>query len=216
MAKYGNDPIDGRPQFRDTDAPDIKLDPQQAADYAAEVGNRIVGTTAYLDGYPFKRDGLAGYDTTRGSDVICRGGVWRRVVSYREFTLSRATMSDNATFFQAMAEETSLDTEPAFAFTYTNTGGNHGLLTPQAGVYMVSVTAHPGGAATGPTFVQIRAAAQGVIGRGGVALNADPTMTCSSLFHTDGAEGFWVDIQKQTGGSSNGSGRLRIARIGDI
>nr|WP_278101171.1 hypothetical protein [Microbacterium proteolyticum] len=64
MTSYAKDSTTGKPLFRDADAPDIKQDPQEAADYAAEVGNMIVGSTAYIAGYPYQRKGLSAYDTT--------------------------------------------------------------------------------------------------------------------------------------------------------
>jgi hypothetical protein len=213
MAKYGTNPVDGRPLFRDTDSPDIKLDPQQVADYAAEVGNRIVGTTAYLENYAFKRDGLAGYDTTRGCAVTYRGDTWRRDVSARFFTTARGGMTDGTPFFQVPVEDTGQDTEPAFTYTYSNTDGR---VTLEAGVYLLHAKGHPGSVNTGTSFLQLRGTSQGVLDRKGPAISADPVMYVSALFRADGSEGLIVEIQKQTGGSSNGAGTLSIARIGGI
>jgi hypothetical protein len=61
MAVNSFDPVTGSPRFVDTDAPDIKVDPQKAAEYAADVGNRIMrANLAALDAYPYKRKGLRG------------------------------------------------------------------------------------------------------------------------------------------------------------
>lgn len=68
MAANGSNPTTGAPRFLDTDAPDIKVDPQLAANYAADVGNRIVrADKAALDAYAYKREGLEGFakDTDR-------------------------------------------------------------------------------------------------------------------------------------------------------
>jgi hypothetical protein len=84
MTSYGKDPVTGKPLFRDSDAPDIKQDPQEAADYAAEVGNYVVGTTAYLDGYEYKREGLEGFDTTlKVKKRVNASGGWRRAEPVR-------------------------------------------------------------------------------------------------------------------------------------
>lgn len=77
MAVNRYDPATGRPIFEDADAPDIKVDPTEVGKYAAEVGNRIVGSTSYLNGYAFLREGLAGFDTTLDRDVVYTSAGWR-------------------------------------------------------------------------------------------------------------------------------------------
>lgn len=79
MTSYAKDPSTGKPLFRDSDAPDVKQDPQEAADFAAEVGNMIVGTTAYLANYQYQREGLEGYDTTLKAKMRCDGDGWHRI-----------------------------------------------------------------------------------------------------------------------------------------
>ncbi|WP_433584541.1 hypothetical protein [Microbacterium hydrocarbonoxydans] len=207
----GYDPVTGYPKFKDSGAPDVGLDPMEVARYAAAVGNRIMGTTAYLNGYAYKREGLAGYDTTLGTPVVYRSGAWRREVSFRTFSLARSSMTDGTLFFQVVTEDTAKDTEPAFAYTYD---GANGRVTPEAGIYLLHATGHPGGVVTGTTFLQILGSTQGVLARGTVAINADPWMTCSALFRANGTESFTVGIQKTTGGAaSNGSGFLSVTKI---
>lgn len=69
----------GEPRFADGDAPDVALNPTQAAAYAAKVGNRRVGTTAErtaatgLDVW----NGLLWYDTDDGSEYQRVSGVWQ-------------------------------------------------------------------------------------------------------------------------------------------
>lgn len=60
----GYDPTTGYPRFKDSGAPDIAVDPTEVAKYAGRVGNRIIDTTSGLDTYGYRREGLAGYDTT--------------------------------------------------------------------------------------------------------------------------------------------------------
>ena len=82
MAVNRYDPVEGFPIFEDTDAPDIKVDPTEAARFAAEVGNRIVGTTTYLNNYEYQREGLRGYDVTLKREVLHNGAGWVVVFQY--------------------------------------------------------------------------------------------------------------------------------------
>lgn len=208
----GYDATTGAPKFKDTGAPDIAVDSNIIAAYAGRVGTRIIDTTANLAAYPYRRDGLAGYDTTRGCPVIYRGsfstGAWVREISFRTFNLARGGMTDGSAFFQVPTEDTAKDTEPAFTYSVSLE-----KIKLEAGIYLVSVKAHPGAVTTGQSFVALRGSVQGVLGRGPVALNADPWMTCAAIFRADGSEDLIVDIQKQTGGSSNGSGVLNITKL---
>lgn len=81
MAVNSYDPVTGRPIFLDTDAPDIKVDPSKAAEYAADVGNRIVrANKAALDAYPYKRAGLAGRALDTRIEYIHNGTTWEIVI----------------------------------------------------------------------------------------------------------------------------------------
>lgn len=210
MAVGSYDATTGRPIFPDSGAPDVGVDPTEVGKYAAEVGTRILGTTTYLNGYAYKREGLAGYDTTRGCPVVYRSGNWVREVSFRTFNLARGGMTDGTAFFQVPTEDTAKDTEPAFTYSVSLE-----KIKLEAGVYLVSVKAHPGSATTGQSFVAIKGSVQGVIpgGRGAVALNADPWMTATATFRADGSEDLIIDIQKTTGNTSNGSGVLNITKL---
>lgn len=79
MAKSGTDSTTGHPKFSNSDAPDVKVDPQIVAEYAAEVGTRLIGTTAERLAYPYTRDGLGWYDTDRRALMVRRGSGWRTV-----------------------------------------------------------------------------------------------------------------------------------------
>lgn len=217
MAVNTYDAVTGRPVFSDNDPPDIKVDPGEAAKYAETVGTRIIGTTTTLGNYAYRRDGLAGYDTTRGCPVVYRGtkvaGAWTREVSFRTFSVSRGGMTDNQVFFQVPTEDTAKDTEPAFSYGYNAPDGK---ITPEAGVYLIHSRMHPGSAVTGsPTFLQLRSsvAGVGVLDRKTPARNDDPQMIVNALFRTDGTEGFYVEIQKVTAGSHNSSGFLNITKL---
>lgn len=77
MAVNSYDPTTGRPIFVDTDAPDIKVDPTQAAVYAADVGNRIIrADLVALDAYAYKREGLRGYALDSDIEYLCTGSGW--------------------------------------------------------------------------------------------------------------------------------------------
>lgn len=77
MAASGYDTTTGHPEFSDSDAPDIKLDPQQAAEYAAYVGNRICDTAADRATYLYPRQGLEWEETDTGDVYKHLGGSWR-------------------------------------------------------------------------------------------------------------------------------------------
>lgn len=138
-------------------------------------------------------------------------GAWEATgTSFRHFTLSRAAMTDGTTFFQVPTEDTAKAAGPGFGYSYN---GANGGLKLDSGVYVLTVRAHPGGVTTGTTFTQLRGTSQGVLARNAPAISADPWMTGSALFRADGTEELITDIQKSTGGSSNGSGFLSITRL---
>ena len=80
MAVNTWDPTTGHPIFADSDAPDIKLDPTKAAEYAGRGGTRgISGTADRLDppdGWPQLREGMAWYDTDTGHVYFHNGSGW--------------------------------------------------------------------------------------------------------------------------------------------
>lgn len=77
MAVNSYDPTTGRPIFVDTDAPDIKVDPTEAAKYAADVGNRVVlANLAALDAYTYERAGLSGHALDTGVEYVHDGTGW--------------------------------------------------------------------------------------------------------------------------------------------
>jgi hypothetical protein len=81
MAASSLDPVTGAPRFLDTAPPDIKLDPQLAADYAADVGNYIVrADLAALVSYAYKREGLQGYAKDTDRRYVHDGTDWRLAV----------------------------------------------------------------------------------------------------------------------------------------
>lgn len=76
MAVNSYDPTDGHPVFLGTDAPDIKVDPTKVSEYAAEVGTRLIGSTAERDAYAYAREGLGWYDTDLNQEMIHNGTGW--------------------------------------------------------------------------------------------------------------------------------------------
>ncbi|MEV4735569.1 MULTISPECIES: hypothetical protein [unclassified Microbacterium] len=202
---------EGTPDFNVT--PQTRNDLQRLRNLVIQRGNRFKGTTNERNAFTdagFAVEGQEWFDTTMGCLLIRRGTAWKREISFRTFTLARGGMTDNQTFFQVPTEDATKDTEPAFSYAYN---GANGQITPEAGVYMLSVKAHPGGVATGTSFVQIRGTVQGLLGRGAFVIAADPWMSTSSLFRADGTEGFIVDIQKVTGSASAGSGALHMTKL---
>lgn len=77
MAASGFDPTDGNPLFDDSDAPDIKLDPQLVGQYAAKTGNRVIGTAAERGTYAFLREGREFYETDTGDSYRYISSAWR-------------------------------------------------------------------------------------------------------------------------------------------
>lgn len=81
MAASSFDPTTGAPRFADSGAPDVGLDPQLAADYAADVGNYIVrANLAGLTAYAYKREGLRGYAKDTDRTYVHDGTDWRLAV----------------------------------------------------------------------------------------------------------------------------------------
>lgn len=99
MAVSSYDPTTGRPIFIDSDAPDIKVDPTQAAVYAADVGNRIIrANLAGLDAYPYKRKGLLGYALDTGYEYVHDGSAWTTASAFVLITAQTLTATGFANF----------------------------------------------------------------------------------------------------------------------
>ena len=82
MAANSYDATTGRPIFVDTDPPDIKVDPTQAALYAADVGNRIIrANLAALQAYAYKRKGLTGIALDTLITYVYDGSGWVTLTS---------------------------------------------------------------------------------------------------------------------------------------
>ncbi|KQQ65088.1 hypothetical protein [Microbacterium sp. Leaf320] len=202
---------EGTPTINNT--PQTVADLTRLRDLVIERGNRFKGTTTQRDTFTtagFAVEGHEWFDTTMGCSLIRRGSSWKREISFRIFNLARGGMTDGSAFFQVPTEDTAKDTEPAFTYSVSLE-----KIKLEAGIYLVSVKAHPGSATTGQSFVALRGSVQGVLpgGRGAVALNADPWMTATATFRADGSEDLIVDIQKTTGNTSNGSGVLTITKL---
>lgn len=76
MASSSLDPVTGAPRFLDADAPDPAVNPTEVAAFAAKVGTRLIGTTAERDAYPYKREGLEWYNTTKDLVEVYNGTGW--------------------------------------------------------------------------------------------------------------------------------------------
>jgi hypothetical protein len=76
MAYSSLDPTTGAPVYLDSDAPDPAVNPSQVAEYAAQVGTRLIGTTAQRTAYSYARDGLCWYDTTLDREYRHNGTGW--------------------------------------------------------------------------------------------------------------------------------------------
>lgn len=78
MAVDEYDPVTGSPIFKDTGAPDVGVDPTEAAKYAARVGNRIMGANlAALNAYAYKRKGLKGVALDTLREYTHDGSAWK-------------------------------------------------------------------------------------------------------------------------------------------
>jgi hypothetical protein len=82
MAYSSLDPTTGQPVFLDSDAPDPAVNPSQVAAYAAQVGTRLIGTTAERTAYSYAREGLCWFDTTLDQEFIYNGSGWVSVFAY--------------------------------------------------------------------------------------------------------------------------------------
>lgn len=76
MAYSSLDPTTGAPEFADADAPDPAVNPSQVAAFAAQVGTRLIGTTAERTAYAYAREGLAWFDTTLEQPFVHNGSGW--------------------------------------------------------------------------------------------------------------------------------------------
>lgn len=96
MAADSNDPTTGAPIFSDTGAPDVGVDPTQAAAFAASVGTRPIGTTTARNAYGYARNKLRWGDTTTGLDYEHTGSAW---VPVEGRLVGRVKRSNSATTF---------------------------------------------------------------------------------------------------------------------
>lgn len=77
MAVDSFSPTDGHPIFLDTGAPDLAVDPTKVAEYAADVGNRIIrADLATLNAYAYKRKGLRGVALDTLTEYLHDGTSW--------------------------------------------------------------------------------------------------------------------------------------------
>lgn len=95
MASSSNDPVTGSPIFADGDAPDVARNPTEVAEFAAEVGTRLIGTTAERLAYAYARDGLEWRDTTLDRTFIHDGTGWGMQPVWAAGTLPNATVPAN-------------------------------------------------------------------------------------------------------------------------
>lgn len=99
MAVNSFDPITGAPRFVDSDAPDIKVDPNEAAKYAADVGNYIVrDNLTALDAYAYKRKGLRGFARDTGYEYLHDGTVWTTASAFVLLGAKTLTAANTADF----------------------------------------------------------------------------------------------------------------------
>lgn len=86
------DPLTGYPKFLDTGAPDIGVDPTEAAKYASEVGNRIMlANKSALDAYDYRRKGLRGKALDTGYEYEHDGTGWVLVDAQIAGRVNRST-----------------------------------------------------------------------------------------------------------------------------
>lgn len=201
----------GSPTFNNT--PQTVADLTRLRDLVLQRGTRLIGTTTERNTFSnagYAVEGMRWYDTTMKAELIRIGADWKREVSYRIFNFTRAGMTDNQAFFQVPTEDTTKDTEPAFSYTLSLE-----RIKLEPGIYLVSAKGHAGANTTGQSYIQIRGTAQGQLpgGIGPVSRNSDPWMACTATFRADGAEELAVDIYKQTGGSTTGTGVLTITKL---
>lgn len=87
MAYSSVDLTTGAPIFADGDAPDAAVNPTQAAAYAAQVGNRLIGSNSDMITYDYARKGLQWFNTT--DDILYQhdGSDWKPIWSdWRAYT----------------------------------------------------------------------------------------------------------------------------------
>lgn len=96
MSASSFDPTDGHPIFSDADAPDVARNPTEVAEFAAEVGTRLVGTTAERNAYAYARNGLEWRDTTLKKTFVHDGSGWVMNPVLAAGTLANATVPANS------------------------------------------------------------------------------------------------------------------------
>lgn len=82
MAASDYDDTTGHPIFADGDAPDVAVNATQVAEYAGQVGTRLIGTTAERTAYDFTRKGLRWFDTTLNTEFVYTGSAWAEDFSF--------------------------------------------------------------------------------------------------------------------------------------
>lgn len=84
MAADDYDETTGAPIFAGTGAPDTGVDLTLISAFAAEVGTRLIGTTAERTAYDYAREGLEWYDTDEDAVYRHTGAGWK--LAFKDWT----------------------------------------------------------------------------------------------------------------------------------
>ena len=200
----------GQPRFPANEAPDLGVDEEIVADYAAKVGNRRVGTTAERDLAESSGDvweGLLWGDITDKHEYEHVGGVWKQLLAHAEYTLTVTSLPDDTLFtnfnFAADAERT---TDSTFSSIYSS------RLRLEPGIYSVAVVGKLSTVANGRCAFLLSAGSEELARTTVMAVENVLNASIPNYF-VSATTDVTIGLIKSTGGTADFAARLRVTRI---
>lgn len=201
------DATDGHPIFLADYAPDLGVDETVVAEYAADVGNRIVRANfAALDAYAFKREGLRGYASDSGIEYVYKGSAWVIPARFATWTYAKASAADTTIIEDGTL--TAVTGESTNATFVTGVAGSKVTLMP--GVYVAVFAVAMGAAITGRTSLEITAGTRTTRNNPVVG---DDQASVTAQFMLSATTQVSFKVYKQTGGAQNLTGHLTIQKV---
>lgn len=217
----------GQPQFLDGMPPAVAVDPSAVANYAALVGNFIVGTTAQRTANVVPGtstavwEGLNWWDTDLKVHFRRIGGAWldASVKQHAEFFFSRSAITDSVITLFSTSVDSGNTNDTAFA-TISGTQGQTVTLV-QAGIYAVDFYFQVAAAPTGRFAGTIQVSGTVPSPTGVIAQASSPSgenaLSCSiACLRATANTPLLFSVQKTTGSTADVSSRIRITRIGNF
>ena len=178
----------------------------------------LVGGLAYYRTTAAMRADVAGLAPGQQCVVIATGlyhsliaGDWRRETlgDHGEYTLLANAAASNVVFVTG-----TVTVDPSLTFRDPVSATGSGTITlADAGVYLIEFYASVGAAVTGRTYLALKAGAT-TLARSTIGTGEDQGFVAATVYRAAAGVEIGAEFLKNTGGTSNISGRIRVTRIG--